>query len=578
MQMKAKPRTWILILIAAVLFAAGAAAVHVTTGSVSMRLTKDILLALLLFYAVLVYHKGPKNIVPALRANRSAVLSALAFASCMVLYLYFTIFYERGLGEAYGRVSLLFGLACVALLLSVHTLLTFTDIPLHRVYLILGLSFGLLFAFISVPCRIPDEGVHIAGAYDLSNLVFGVRPENGKVVMRASDVNQIAHNLTDAFSDPGPAILEEFWNSLTDPFSPVDQTLKASPYDTNAAAPLQYLVPAVGLTAGRLLGLNANAAFLLGRFCNLIFFTLLTAFAIKVIPAGKMVLFVLALMPMTLQQAASFSYDAFVNVLSFVIFAMTLHLYYEEEKNVKKAWGMFAVLALASLLLLPTKFNACLAICLFPAVLLFKKGAGKKQRLAAGGLIFAELCMLAYDVVLPMFTAGGRYGTSAYLSEMGTQGYSISYLLSDLPEFWRIFNSVLYALGGYFHSFVGESLGWLSVYVDNIVVLILFALFVVACFRREGEIRLTPAVRILLFLAGLITAAGSVAGMLFTWTPLGSKMVMGVQGRYFICCAPALFLPFKAKETTVGKTVDDRMILVLIAVLFWTVEFLLRMR
>ena len=104
--------------------------------------------------------------------------------------------------------------------------------------------------------------------------------------------------------------------------------------------------------------------------------------------------------------------------------------------------------------------------------------------------------MLAYDVVLPMFTAGGRYGTSAYLSEMGTQGYSISYLLSDLPEFWRIFNSVLYALGGYFHSFVGESLGWLSVYVDNIVVLIFFALFVVACFRREGEIRLTPAGRI----------------------------------------------------------------------------------
>ena len=75
---------------------------------------------------------------------------------------------------------------------------------------------------------------------------------------------------------------------------------------------------------GRILGLSAMLTFQLGRIFNLLVFILLIRLAIGVTPYWKNLFGALGLLPITLQQAASASYDAIINGLVFLSIAKTL--------------------------------------------------------------------------------------------------------------------------------------------------------------------------------------------------------------------------------------------------------------
>ena len=53
-------------------------------------------------------------------------------------------------------------------------------------------------------------------------------------------------------------------------------------------------------------------------------------------PIGKVTMFIVALLPMTLQQATSFSYDAIINALAFLYTAYCLYFAYSEKEKKKK--------------------------------------------------------------------------------------------------------------------------------------------------------------------------------------------------------------------------------------------------
>ncbi|MDR3291632.1 MAG: DUF2142 domain-containing protein [Methanobrevibacter sp.] len=83
--------------------------------------------------------------------------------------------------------------------------------------------------------------------------------------------------------------------------------------------PLPYLGVAFVIKIGELLNSSLLALMYFGRLINLLIYTIIVYFSIKILPTGKYVFLLLALMPMSLYVASSISADSLNLALSFFI-------------------------------------------------------------------------------------------------------------------------------------------------------------------------------------------------------------------------------------------------------------------
>ena len=90
-----------------------------------------------------------------------------------------------------------------------------------------------------------------------------------------------------------------------------------------AQAPLEQVIK---IALGRLLHLNSVPTFYLGRMMNLLLFAILGMLAVRKMPFGKNILFATALLPLTLQQVASYSYDSVIIAFAFYYVATCFDL------------------------------------------------------------------------------------------------------------------------------------------------------------------------------------------------------------------------------------------------------------
>ena len=90
----------------------------------------------------------------------------------------------------------------------------------------------------------------------------------------------------------------------------------------------------------------------LGKITALLFYLLCVFWAVRFMPWGKMVMAVIALFPMSLEIAASYSYDCTVNALSFLFIGYTMYLIYEKERV---TWKDYAFLTVVGMWMAPCK-------------------------------------------------------------------------------------------------------------------------------------------------------------------------------------------------------------------------------
>ncbi|MFQ8817552.1 MAG: DUF2142 domain-containing protein [Streptococcus thermophilus] len=80
----------------------------------------------------------------------------------------------------------------------------------------------------------------------------------------------------------------------------------------------------IGVWIARILGLSLLWLVILGRFCNLVCYALITRLAIKKAKGFEILFGSIALLPMCVYLAASFSTDGMVNALTFYLIAQVL--------------------------------------------------------------------------------------------------------------------------------------------------------------------------------------------------------------------------------------------------------------
>ena len=584
MRMKTNPRKrnlYIVSVLALLLFAAGAVICFFRSASFSMAAVKILFLASALSLFLTVYHTGLREAALKCRTLFRERPAVCMLGAALFVYLFLYIKNERGIVEPGGRVSLLFGLLTL-LLLPLCMLLFRRRAPFHRIYLLLGLVFGLFYVFLSIPGRIPDEHVHIAGAYYVSDKLLGTQAEEDhRVFLRKSDNEVLTENTEDIYADKGTAFLIPWWDSLAH-----DRQEDAEPvlstYKTPGSAAYQYFLPGLGITAARLLRLGPSWTFFLGRIMNLLFSVFLVTLAIRVAPFGKPLFFILAMTPMFLQQASSFSYDAFVNAAAFALTALTAYLAAGAYENKRNACFCAAGLCVLAILLFPAKSYALFGLSLMPLILLFPAredaGAGKAVRriviwLFAGAAVFFLLAKL-----LPLLSGTSADGQWAvdYLARTGREGYTLTDLLREPRLLLFYANATIRELGYYLETMLGMRLGWMSVGVDHSIIYGYLAALVTAVFATENEAAVPGRLRVCFAAGALLAAACTIIGMLLTWTPVGAQTVEGVQGRYFLCLMPALLLAARTKKTRHPEVYSEYLVYAVIVLTFFTVLWLLR--
>lgn len=493
-------------------------------------------------------------------------------------------------------VDACFILHCIAYIL-LFVLLTFVSRQalfgkkykdsLEKLFLPMIVVLGFLYLLIIPIMVVPDEYVHIYTAYDMSDVMMGTHDAE-TVIMRQVDEEHIYNPIK---------ITKEDYNSQYEGVfqRPENTNLIKTAHISEQTPRYLYILSGMGITIGRLLGTSTTMLYLLGRLMNFLAFIAATYYAIKRIPFGKGIVMVWALLPITLQQACSISYDSPVFALSILVTATTMSAAYGEETNRKARLVNNIVMILSCLLLLPCKGFSLLPLVVLPLMLIpgvLRQHKDKvdaiKQKMkpwmkvlifaVAGIAVFA--CAAVLVLVVRRWLQPENINNT-YIAWSDSPGYTIGYFLKNPIRLLEIMiNTLWYESGSYIQQMLGSYLGWLEIQVPLVFVMGFFLLFFYVSMRKENERQLIKTGdRIWMILVFVGVSSLAVAAMLLYWTPNALVMVAGLQGRYFLPVLVVGFLAVRTKRTCVSENADQYaamwtvfLQMHAITAIFWTVD------
>ena len=483
-------------------------------------------------------------------------------------------FVSRAMRQAaypsYRNAILLMGMISVMAVTLVVYLLIIRRWELYRVYAIAGFLMGLVFMILLPVYQVPDETVHLNAAYEVSNWMMGEKlAEDGTIYMRPQD--QQMEVQTGQFT---PESYERYYSSIFEKANH-DQVIKTN-HEAAQTWHYQYVVSSLGITIGRLLGMGPGFTFLLGRLFSLIAFVAMTTYAIKKTPVGKMILFVLALLPMTVQQSMSYSYDAILIPTVFLTVALSLHLAYGDYSDI--SIGEYVVLTLSGIACTMAKGHAYFATAFLPLVVLLNR-KNKQKREIRNVVIIALICLASFVVTYKIqgiifpYTDTVPEGYQNYIAWADSEGYTIAGLLSHPAQLLKIiYHTITGYTPYYLETFLGNRLGWLELYLsDTCLQIIFFGLVLASVPRKDNPTQVSLGTSLALWGTGILEIMLIFAGFLISWTPITETAICGVQGRYFIPVAVLILMAFRGKFAKVSSRLDAPLCVTSVVMLCWVV-------
>ncbi len=437
------------------------------------------------------------------------------------------------------------------------------------------IAVSVLFTMVLPPYSSPDEEAHIGSAYQLHNKWQGYKSadfmdESGiesKVYFRGEDFSSVMEDkYTTVFT------YEYIWNNffdMCDDKSVVETVGNWLIYDFDAI----YVMGALGISLGKLLGLGFVPMLYLGRLLNLLFFALCGYMAVKITPLGKEAFMTLSFLPITLHLANSFSRDVFVISMGFVFVAYLLKLFCQQENYTAKQLVLLAVIAV---LLAPSKFIYCV-MC--PLVLLLHKeklNFRLKWKFRFNPLLLAIPLFAVALVALYIsntwvfhYVFGSLFNVQPLeqlMAENPAATFNIMLLLQNPVVALNLFVNTIFANGAYYiKSVAGGVLGYNSIYISDVFIMVILAMVVLSTFcMPHDEYTLKTKEKIGFGLSFMLVFA-LVVYVAVTWTPVIDKTIYGIQGKYLLPAMPLLLILCKNKTFKITKDIFKPMCFVMAA-------------
>jgi len=257
----------------------------------------------------------------------------------------------------------------------------------ENIFCICGFVFGMIFVFLIPPFQSPDEPDHFENSYLISTLQF---------FPHVNENNELGYNFPRECIDIRNQGLNKYWDF--NGYSYIEylryKNIKKSGEEIFKPSrvlqfPILYFPQSLGMFIymkfERLFFMqsaNVLDIFYAGRIFNLLFYLIIGYFSIKTIPFYKYVIAAVLLLPMSIAQAASLSYDSFVIGVTIYLISLLLKIFTDKYYISKKDAYIMAVMAP---LLVNTKVYFIIFLILFfirekKFSLLFKKIKSNKAK------------------------------------------------------------------------------------------------------------------------------------------------------------------------------------------------------
>ncbi len=506
---------------------------------------------------------------------------------------YITNYVDRELYKLFALIALLLaaGLAAVYLLCAKKA-------KTETVFLAAALVLGLVFCVFTPINGGPDEYVHLATSYDISNTLLGVeKAPDGMLTVRECDsavsyvkpVEYGAFSLSDMarglFAAPPEAAVRESYVQ-------VEARL------VNGYQPV-FWPQALGITVGRVLGLGFVPTVIAGRVFNLVFYVLLAWLALRMMPVHKTALALAAMLPMALQLAGSLCYDVYVLALAPLYTAALLREICDPAPLTGRRTALLAVLLA---LVAPAK---AIYVVLALGVLALPRtkfaGRAKERRTKALLLALAAAVWAIFNVApvlrtvtehtetprpeLPAVQQALQYpfeidqqepeAEIILTDDLDANGdsktfYSIGYILRHPVQTVRLVtDTVMTQSARLLESTLGLRLGELIVVelrgstlwlLGMLAALILSLLPADDPDKRLNSFVFSPFQR-LVFAGCFVLVLGLSAAACIMWTPVNYDTIFGLQGRYLLPALPLALLALPMGGLRLKKAVDHGLLL-----------------
>jgi uncharacterized membrane protein len=409
----------------------------------------------------------------------------------------------------------------------------------------------LLFTFFVPPFQKSDEVAHFWRAVTLSNFdVACDTDENGNqyftMERRYAEIEtdfhiwEVAMNYNRKFD----------WNWLRTSFTDPSYREAVRVYSLYCNyPPVGHPITAAGVMLGKPFA-NPLVSFYGGRVAGALFFLGALVYALKVTPAPyRPLVYFYGALPSVLHQVSAVSYDATFLALLLPVFAFTTSAL-ASQKSLKP---LHVAIFLAALVWM---VNVRMAAYL-PLLLLFfviKPGQVTTDRrrylLIAGAFIGAALLLMAWQITQ-------YYPEGAGVSEEA-QVYSVTEQLRYVAEApWRMIEVTYRTLDSEGEGLIHQSIagfGWqdytFGYFTHYLFVFASAALLAVTVVRERP---LLDRLQLLILGAAVLgTAAGILVSAYMSFTPVGSDLIWGLQGRYFVVLLPLAFLAIAQLRVLVG--------------------------
>lgn len=452
------------------------------------------------------------------------------------------IFCASGRSDLYG-IAIIASVVFLVLFCCINYLINSDKIKSEFHFLACMLVYIIPLVFIYPAFTVPDESYHFLSAlrvaeYDLS--------ESPHVNLSRNEQNLPAN------SD----CLSTYFKSMDTPglvpFHEIGECFNSSPnaydqyFDAGATSrSLAYLPAALGAKIGDFLSDSPMVIFYFGRVFNLAMVSGILILALSLIKKHRMILLAVVFIPMFLQQAISYSYDGLLNALCLLIIAYEMRFLLTDAKIRKKDIVLMA-LALAFIGLIKPPY-----IIIAAPLLAIKSEKFSHHKATKWALILTLLAISALSYILSVrLEAIGAGNISTAAIDEAERGFPLESLFHPF-EVLKMFLRTLRDYGSFYVASTIGFFGWFS-FSFHPAIIIAYIVFLVVIILSGNENRLKKPVRVNLFLTALAIAGSCFLAMYLMWTPRGSRIIEGVQGRYFLPCIPLLILALMPKQQKIN--------------------------
>jgi len=444
-------------------------------------------------------------------------------------------------------------------------------------FAVISFIFGVLFMVAVPPFQVPDEGNHFLRSYQISqgNFLSERRDKScgGEVPVSLSIMaNKIAGNHV--------AFHPENKQSITDILGafhiPLERDIKKYAAFSNTAiySPVPYIPQVTGIVLGKIFDAPPAVLFYLGRVFNLIFSVFLISYSIRIIPIFKNLMFLIALMPVSIHIFASLSPDAATISISFLLTSYILRLACDSEiLFAEKQDVIFLMIASALLASCKAAYFPVVFLCFMIPVRKF----GNVTHYILFGLAITVItlcCFFLWGAMAENLVVTHLYGGIPFgMAKLFIISHPVGYMEMVLR------NLDIY-LSFYIYSFIGV-LGWLDTELPVYFIVIYgITMMVTALMEGKKEIRLSLTERIIIGIIAACCVLLIITSQYFIWTLETDTDIGMAQGRYFIPAAPLFFIPLlynsRLSDIVSYKTMTEFTSFFVICSLIYTLFFVIQ--